>query len=558
MKTKGRFKVYYMQKYLKFFSIIGIIIISILSSTDFAHASPLIPERIRVGLNYNSLGSDISISSNSPVTLNILDMENKFKSIQAPSKLSIRIDGYYNIINKEVKNIQYIKAVKYQGDIIGPYHIQIGNSYKDYDSAEKLLKEIRLKIPNSYLAYDRDWKVWNGLYLDEKQCLEKIKELYNKNQSYTYNLVEPDPKRVQIVDYNDSSILMIYKNKEIVIKNSDISNNSNILEFNGIKYRGDIVIRTQENGSISVINDIMFDEYLYSVVGSEVSPTWHIEALKAQAVAARNYAIINIEKHSKDGYDLCNTQHCQAYKGYSKEQESTNLAVAQTNNILLYYDNKLATTFYHSSSGGHTENSENIWSEEIPYLRGVEDPFSYGSPNDTWTKELDRKTIEEKLVENKIDIGEILDINIIETSEFGRAKKIEIIGSKSKFILEKEKIRSIFGSTNIKSIWYEIKTDSDVNVYDMNANSIDTKKLQNLNIISATGQSLIKPSNNKISIKGLFEVQQYNIIPETYVLNGKGWGHGLGMSQYGAKGMADMGYNFVEILEYYYTGTKVK
>ncbi|HCJ56194.1 MAG TPA: hypothetical protein DHV55_01475 [Clostridiaceae bacterium] len=124
--------------------------------------------------------------------------------------------------------------------------------------------------------------------------------------------------------------------------------------------------------------------------------------------------------------------------------------------------------------------------------------------------------------------------------------------------MEKEKIRTIFGTSNIKSIWYEIKTDSDVNIYDTNSNSIRVKRPQGLHIISASGQATIEPSSKKISIKGLFDVQQYNIMPQTYILNGKGWGHGVGMSQYGAKGMADSGYSFIEILEHYYTGTKVK
>ncbi|MCQ1529736.1 SpoIID/LytB domain-containing protein [Lutispora saccharofermentans] len=549
-----------MQKHYKSLYIVYIALFLTLIFISPVNASPLIPERVKVGLNYNSASSGMIISCNSSVAVNSLNGTDKsaLLNISKPSKLSFRTDGYYNIIDKEIKKIQYIKAVKYQGDIIGPYHIQIGESFADYDSAEKSLENIKTKLPDSFLAYDGMWSIWTGLFLDEKQCLDQINIYQNKSNFYTYKLVEPDQRRVQIADVNSNDVMLIYKAQQVEIRASESMENTSPLEVNGVKYRGNILLKTQEDGSILVINDVAFDEYLYSVVGSEANPAWPIEALKAQAVAARNYAVINLGKHNKDGYDLCSTTHCQAYKGYSKEHDSTNKAVAQTKNKLLFYGDEVATTFYHSSSGGHTENSENIWSEEIPYLRGVDDPFSVGSPNDTWTHALDRKAMQQKLIENNMDIGDIIDVNIIETSEFGRAKKVEITGSKSAVILEKEKMRTIFGTSDIKSIWYEIKTDSDVNIYDTNSNSISVKRPQGLHIISASGQTIIEPSGKKISIKGLFDVQQYNIMPQTYILNGKGWGHGVGMSQYGAKGMADSGYSFIEILEHYYTGTKVK
>lgn len=549
-----------MQRHYKSLYIVYIALVLTLTFISPVNASPIIPERVKVGLNYNSASSEMVISCNSPAVVNSLNGEDRsaLLNVSKPLKLSFRTDGYYNIIDREIKKIQYIKAVKYQGDIIGPYHIQIGEAFADYDTAEKLLKSIKTKLPNSFLAYDGVWSVWTGLFLDEKQCVDQINIYKDENNSYTYKPVEPDQRRIQIADVNNNDVMLIYKTQQVEIKSSESMKNTNPLEINGVKYRGNILLKTQDDGSIFAINDVAFDEYLYSVVGSEANPAWPIEALKAQAVAARNYAVINLGKHNKDGYDLCSTTHCQAYKGYSKEHESTNRAVAQTKNKLVFYGDEVATTFYHSSSGGHTESSENIWSEEIPYLRGVDDSFSIGSPNDSWTHALDRKAMQQKLVENNMDIGDIIDVNIIETSEFGRAKKVEITGSKSAVILEKEKIRTIFGTSNIKSIWYEIKTDSDVNIYDTNSNSIRVKRPQGLHIISASGQATIEPSSKKISIKGLFDVQQYNIMPQTYILNGKGWGHGVGMSQYGAKGMADSGYSFIEILEHYYTGTKVK
>jgi len=538
--------------------IINILIFFLILLPVNVHASFEAPERIRVGLNYNATTDIVNISSTSPAYV-IIDEGNPVSlSTSSPIKLSFRLDGYYNVVKNEIKRIQYVKAVKYEGKLFGPYHIQIGDNYPDYESASKFLNQVKSSISDSYLAYDGEWKIWTGLFLDEKECKEKMSAYQNKYNSFTYKIVEPDSNRVQIIDNKDNSVIMIYKNQEISIKPMDDTNGNNLLEFNNVKYRGNICIKTQENGSLSVINDIELDKYLYSVVGSEVNPTWHMEALKAQAVAARNYALITMGKHDTEGFHLCSTTHCQVYKGYVKEHERTNQAVEETKGKLLYYEDKLASTFYHSSSGGHTENSENIWNDIVPYIRGVEDPYSLGSPNDNWILELNKAEIKKKLEENNMNIGDIIDINIIETSEYGRVKKIDFIGTKNKITLEKEKVRYLFGTSNLKSIWYSIKTDSDINIYDISTNSIQVKRPAGLNVISSAGLSTIKTANGKINVKGLFDVKNYNITPNTYIFNGKGWGHGLGMSQYGAKGMAEQGYNYIEILEYYYTGTKVK
>lgn len=313
-----------------------------------------------------------------------------------------------------------------------------------------------------------------------------------------------------------------------------------------------------EDGSIGVINSLPLDQYLYGVVPCEMEPTWHTEALKAQAVAARNYALQNICKHEKEGYNLCSTQHCQVYKGYDKENPKTNEAIDQTKGKLLYYNNELAQTYYHSSSGGHTENSESIWSETIPYLRGVDDSYGLGSPYDLWISELDKSHIESKLSEYSMNIGNLVDIRPIELSKFGRVTQLEIIGTKDTIILEKEKFRTMFGTSNIKSIWYEVNTESDINVFDMQQNANIMKRPNGLSVVSADSKRTLTQNDKSLYIKGPYDIKKLNVLPSSYTFKGKGWGHGIGMSQYGAKGMAESGFNYVKILEHYYKGTAVR
>jgi stage II sporulation protein D len=286
--------------------------------------------------------------------------------------------------------------------------------------------------------------------------------------------------------------------------------------------------------------------------------SWPVEALKAQAVAARNYAIVTMGRHNANGFDLCSTEHCQAYNGLDQEKSSTTEAVNATNGKIIIYNGKAISAFFHSSSGGHTEDSENVWGTKTDYIRGVDDQYSLGSPYDNWTFELNKTEVKEKLDQAEIDIGDIKDIRILEVSRYGRVTKLEIEGTRESKILEKEKVRSVLGTKLLKSIWYSLKTDADVFVRGSLIGNSESGRASNMYVVSAAGKTKTGGSGSKVSVKGISSTLAYNVIPNTYVFNGKGYGHGLGMSQYGAKGMAEAGNNYQEILEHYYKGAKVQ
>ncbi len=536
-----------------------LIIINFFVQGSFLYAAKSSPDYIDVGLNYNNpLFYNINIKSNKPVEL---AFKTKDKNMSLPAfpaiDYSFRKDSYYNIINNETKAIQFVKAVKYSGILIGPYHVQIGDTYDSYDAARNTLSTYKKLIKDAYIVYEDGWKLWCGLLLDQNECKALIEKLQNTLPNTKHKTIEPDINRVQIIDQSTGEIVLVCNSDEIEVLQCN-EEGSGLLEYNGSRYRGDIILKVQNDGSFGVINHLPLEYYLYGVVPSEMYPLWPIEALKAQAVAARNFAMLNLNKHIKDGYGLCNTQHCQVYKGFDNEHECTNEAVDKTKGKLLYYKEELAQTYYHSSSGGHTENSENVWSEAVPYIRGVKDTYGLGSPNDEWLCSLDKAFIESKLSANNYNIGELLDIKALDISEFGRVTKLEFKGRSSTAIFEKERIRTILGTANIKSTWYEIKTESDINVFQLEENNSIVKRPEGLQLISADSRKTIKSQDKNIYIKGLFETKKYSILPSEYIFSGKGWGHGLGLSQYGAKGMAEEGYNYTEILEYYFKGTKVK
>lgn len=257
------------------------------------------------------------------------------------------------------------------------------------------------------------------------------------------------------------------------------------ISLNGDLYRGGLRI-INRNNNILVINILPLEEYLYGVVPSEVPYYWHKEALKAQAVLARTYALKSIMNSVGKDYDLENTENSQVYKGKSGEYSSTTDAVNSTRGEVIYYGNSIANIYFHSTCGGYTESPKNVWNVITPpYLNGVECQYCKDSPWIEWERRI-KKEEWDKLIEN----GNIeLEIN-----SSGRLSKLNGIDG--------TKIRSIF-------------------------------KLPSTFIIG------IEVRENEVVIKG------------------RGYGHGVGVCQWGMKKMAELGFSYKDIILYYLPGVTI-
>ena len=135
-------------------------------------------------------------------------------------------------------------------------------------------------------------------------------------------------------------------------------------------YRGEFIILN--NNNLTIINDVPLEHYLLGVVPSEMSSKWSYEALKAQSIAARSYAVANLGKNGSKGYDLKDNTYDQAYGGASAETKNTNRAVAETKGIVATYNKKVISAFYCSSAGGQTKESGDVWTKDLPYIRSVD------------------------------------------------------------------------------------------------------------------------------------------------------------------------------------------
>lgn len=518
------------------FKFVNIIIVCFIyvcfSSYSFAYES--IPKYVKIGLKYG----------NSAVQTSSLQSNSGFKIF------SFNGDNMYDLLNITDTSIKVRK---------GSYRIQVDRQFNSMEDALSTKRELEDKNINTYIFYDGNYY----LYLDSFDSKEE--DLLNLQ--YNYNMVEPKNSSVEITNQSGKTLFAYDSNKEIGITN----NSSGVISVDGKKYRGSIIPKRTGGANISIINKLPLNEYLYGVVPKEMSGSWPIESLKAQAVAARNYAVMNIgKKHSKDGFDLCPTDHCQVYGGYESESSNSNKAVLETGNKIMIYDNKVIDALYHSNSGGKTEDSENIYVNKIPYLRGVDDQFSIGYPNDNWTVSLSKQDIQNKLAQNKVNIGELIDVNIEESSKNGRVLKIKFIGTNGEKIYSKDSVRSLLG---LKSTYFDIikdgnSTNSNTNSTDFSIISSDKTSLSNniysLNIITSSETTKINKST-ELNLKGDTNIKKIDFSNTEniqnnvgkYVLNGHGWGHGVGMSQWGAKKMAESGYTYEDILKHYYTGIQI-
>jgi stage II sporulation protein D len=255
-------------------------------------------------------------------------------------------------------------------------------------------------------------------------------------------------------------------------------------------YRG--TVRVIPAGTkLLAINYVDLEQYLYSVLGAEMSPDFPAEALKAQAVAARTYAIYRSQSTSKKLFDVDGSESSQVYRGLSSEANTTQAAVNATVGQVMTYQGKLVLAVFHAASGGHTENVEDIWSSPIPYLRGVPD-YDLGTPGYEWSKTFSLSELSQSLKVNNIKA-----IAADRSTKFGSVLSLKIIGDRDTILPGKE-IRSLL-------------------------------KLRSLKFT-------ISPT------------------PEGFVFNGRGYGHALGMSQWGAYSMAQQGLTYSNILTHYYRG----
>jgi SpoIID/LytB domain protein len=294
------------------------------------------------------------------------------------------------------------------------------------------------------------------------------------------------------------------------------------------QYRGEIEVFADDEG-LTLVNLVGLEEYLLSVVPSEMPAYWPMNALKAQAVAARSYVLANKERHSKDGFDLCSSNHCTVYKGISNEHDRTTVAVRETTNEILTYNDKPIVAVYTTNSGGFTENSNEIWGTEVPYLKSV-------------TTEIESSEFPDSPLALKNwlhDQPESFSANESYTSMSNYRWQV---------MVPVEIIEERYGIENITKL-YPKERSSAGSVVELYVETSDGSKTT----IKASRYRLGDIKSTRFWIRPHYE----NGDLKAFMFYGSGWGHGIGMDQVAAAAMATEGKLYWEILKHFYTGTKL-
>ena len=271
--------------------------------------------------------------------------------------------------------------------------------------------------------------------------------------------------------------------------------------------RGDILVAALDK-RLRVNNHIDIESYLRGVVPSESYPSWPMETLKAQAVAARTYVLYQVNHRTRRAYDVVDNEGDQAYKGVDREHPRTNNAVVNTAGEVLIkpggkQSSKPILAMYSANSGGHTADAKAIFRVDNSILKAQPDPWSLEGKMATWTRRFSRAEVEQGLAKVGVKVNNLQAIEPVTIGPSGRLIRVRLVHDGKPI-----KVRSrpvLTGALKLPEILVEIRRQGD-----------------------------------------------------HFVFNGRGWGHGVGYSQWGGAGMGKKGKNYRDILAYYYSGAELK
>jgi stage II sporulation protein D len=267
-----------------------------------------------------------------------------------------------------------------------------------------------------------------------------------------------------------------------------------IVDRDGRAYRGGLRVEAVDGG-LRIVNLVDLEAYLRGVVPSEMSALWPMEALKAQAVAARSYSLASLDRSAP--YDVCATDACQVYRGVAAEHPRSDQAVRETEGIVIAWQGTPAAAYYHADSGGMLASSAEVWGRALPYLAARAD-VPATSPHRGWSASLEPGRLAAALAAEGVRVGTPTNFVIRARSASGRVSEALFEGSSGRAVLAGPALTRVLRAAGLRS--------------------------------------------TRIDVVGPLRVR------------GDGWGHGVGMSQYGARALAVQGYDYGRILAYYYPG----
>ena len=328
------------------------------------------------------------------------------------------------------------------------------------------------------------------------------------------------------------------------------------LNFGGRLFRGILEITTDDAGDMIVVNEVATGPYLASVTGAESPSSWHGEALASQAIAARTYLVTHLRRHAN--YDLEGDVRDQEYAGIGTEAATAVRAVERTAGIVATYRGAPIEALYSANAGGVTEDSENVYANALPYLRSVPSPgdelakdSGWGKTSWEWNREFTAPQLGDYLRSRGINVGVPQRIELVRVTGAGRVTLARVFGTTGTRDIGKDVTRYYFG---LKSSLFTVQLTPGGEEEWMSWR--DTARLVDMAILGSEllGTTYERTLNEDRELTSLRVTGYLYKLPPRFIFYGRGFGHGVGMSQWGAQGMALNGANYEQILKHYYRG----
>ena len=559
-------------------------------------------DTVRVGLFYSgSSSNDALISANlenykdtgSGYYFGYYDQNRDFVQLGQTDEIQISVSQDLNLsIDPEGK---YTTEVIEGASMIGCFHIQLTDAYESFDAAQADALVYRDQFGTAFPVYDRGSyyvRIGNFTKREDAEAFlaaQALNGAVNSGTSYTLTVTKTKTNQI-LFEYDGGGETFL------AIEPRPNGTEKAQTWFKGYRYFGGFEYdRAPElsDGKINVLNVVDLEDYVKGVITFEMSASWPKEALKAQAVCARTYAL-NQHKHDNRGFDVCNTTNCQVYKGTAASDPNSDAAVDETAGLEIYYQGAIIDTPYYSSNGGATENSENVWYTKLPYLRGKPDPYeaTITIPGYAYEKSYTTEELTALLQRKGHNIGTVASVTA-EYTEMGNMYALTFTDvSGQSVVVKKENCKFLFsvpsmrftvtGSDGVsggavsptppeaqkptlKEFFVNTKNtilQTILGVHTISGSGIrSTVETDTAYVITANGKELLGASESvelpapDSSNSGIGTVTTSG---STYVVRGTGNGHNVGMSQFGAYAMAKQGLTYEDILHFYYTDITIE
>ena len=449
--------------------------------------------------------------------------------------------------------------------VIRPYHLQTSRTFSSASEAQNFAQS--LSSLGAFPAYV------NGSYV------VRIGQYSSTSEAQAaQSAVSAQAGAVSVCGYSESCYTVTKTGTNTILFELDSGGNYLGIQpmgaaktqtwFKGFKYYGAFEYKRMQGNDLTVINVVGLTDYVKGVIPYEMSASWPVEALKAQALCTKSYSMNSLGKHSSQGFDLCNSTDCQVYQGTNAANANSDSAVDAVYGQYILYDGQVAQAYYHASSGGATEDVENIWTSYVPYLRGVEDTYLKNPVN--WSATFTNETVAAILRSKGYSVGNVTNVYVSHTTSHGNVDGLTVEqDSGEDLVFSKSSARSILNSSaygvSILSHRYTISGGSGSGGGNVDGFTINGQPFSSLSGMYAIGSGGIIGSvsfGNLSAITGsgtvsIPSLQKARASSGTYTVTGTGNGHHIGLSQWGANGMANAGFSYEDIIKFYFTGVQV-